>query len=174
VGLALRDGVDHDEIAERYTNLEAGVEVRLPRPPGEIDRLTAVEDLPRYLAIFLAVLAGAAVSFATATTVRRRRADIAVLRVLGMTGRQLRTVVAVVVLALTLAGSIAGSAAGILVGRQVWRAVTGSVALPFAPQLPLAAVVLVPVAGLLLSQLVASVSRRGAGRIPAARVLRTE
>ena len=39
---------------------EAGINVALPSPPAEIDRLTAVEDLPRYLAGFLALLAAAA------------------------------------------------------------------------------------------------------------------
>ena len=41
-------------------------------------------------------------------------------------------------------------------------------------QLPVAAVVLVPIAVVVLAQLVASSSRRVAGRTPAAVVLRTE
>ena len=81
--------------------------VDLPAPPAEIDRLTAVEDLPRYMAIFMAALAAAAISFATTTTVRQRRRDLAVLRVLGMTGRHVRSVVVVLVLALTGFGAAA-------------------------------------------------------------------
>ena len=72
--------------AARYRDADTDLYVDLPAPPGEIDRLTAVEDLPRYMAIFMAALAAAAISFATTTTVRQRRRDLAVLRVLGMTG----------------------------------------------------------------------------------------
>ena len=148
--------------------------VDLPAPPAEIDRLTAVEDLPRYMAIFMAALAAAAISFATTTTVRQRRRDLAVLRVLGMTARHIRSVVVVLVLALTGFGALLGGVLGVIVGRQVWRAVMGSVSLPFSPSLPVAAVVLVPIAVVVLAQLVASSSRRAAGRTPAAVVLRTE
>ncbi len=63
---------------------------------------------------------------------------------------------------------------GLLVAVVVERAVMGSVSLPFSPSLPVAAVVLVPIAVVVLAQLVASSSRRAAGRTPAAAVLRTE
>ena len=174
VALGLRDDADLQAFAERYRGSDSDLWVDLPAPPAEIDRLTAVEDLPRYMAIFLAGLAAAAISFATATTVRQRRRDLAVLRVLGMTGRHVRSVVVVLVLALTGFGALLGGALGIIVGRQVWRAVMGSVSLPFSPSLPVAAIVLVPLASVLLAQAVASTSRRAAGRTPAAVVLRTE
>ena len=174
VAVDLRPGVDAGRWAQRYDDPEAGTSVALPSPPGEVDRLTAVEDLPRYLAGFLALLAAAAISFATSTTVRQRRRDLAVLRVLGMTGRNVRIVVVVLVLAVTAIGALAGGVLGLIVGRQVWRAVTDSVSLPFAPSLPVLAVVLVPLGAVLLAQIVASTSRRAAGRIPAALVLRTE
>jgi cell division protein FtsX len=174
IAVGLRPDADPEAFAARYADPEAEIEVTLPVPPGEIDRLTAVEDLPRYMAVFMAALAAAAISFATATTVRQRRRDLAVLRVLGMTARHIRSVVVVLVLALTGFGAMLGGVLGIIVGRQVWKAVMGSVSLPFSPSLPVAAVVLVPVAVVVLAQLVATGSRRSAGRIPAALVLRTE
>lgn len=174
IGVTLRDGVDPAVIVERYSNRSADVAVSLPSPPGEVERLAAVQDLPRYLGAFLAILAAAAVSFATATTVRRRRADLAVLRVLGMTSRQLRASVMALVVALTLGGTLLGSALGFVAGRMVWRAVATSQSLPFAPEIPLIAALLVPIASLLLAQIVATVSRQAAGRTPAALTLRTE
>ncbi|MGQ0432810.1 MAG: FtsX-like permease family protein [Microthrixaceae bacterium] len=174
IGLTLRDGVDPAAIVERYSDASEGVAVSLPIPPGEVERLAAVQDLPRYLGAFLAVLAAAAVSFATATTVRRRRADLAVLRVLGMTSRQLRSSVMALVVALTLGGALLGSALGVVAGRMVWRAVATSQSLPFAPDIPLFAALLVPLASLVLAQIVATVSRQAAGRVPAALTLRTE
>ena len=176
IAVTLRDGVDPSSwgapYIERFPTM--GLNVAEPAPPGEVDRLTAVEDLPRYLAAFLALLAASAVSFATATTIRERRRDLAVLRVLGMTGRHVRTVVMVLVGALTATGAVVGGALGLVVGRQVWRAVTDSVSLPFAPSLPLLAALLVPLGAIVLAQLVATASRRAAGRIPAAAVLRAE
>ena len=64
------------------------------------------------MAIFIAALAAAAISFATATTVRQRRRDLAVLRVLGMTGRHVRSVVVVLVLALTGFGACSAACSG--------------------------------------------------------------
>jgi hypothetical protein len=174
IAVKLADGVDPARFAERYSDEEAGISVSLPTPPGDIDRLTAVQDLPRFLAVFLALLGAAAVSFATATTVRQRRRDLAVLRVLGMTRRHVRSVVVMFVLAVSVSGAVVGVGLGLVVGRQVWRAVAASVAVPFAPSMPLAAAVLVPVAALLLAQLVATRSRVAATEIPAAVVLRAE
>ena len=51
-------GADAALVAQRYEDPEAGTSVALPSPPGEVDRLTAVEDLPRYMAIFLAAAGG--------------------------------------------------------------------------------------------------------------------
>ncbi|MFL6206354.1 MAG: ABC transporter permease [Acidimicrobiales bacterium] len=174
IAVALRDGADIEAFAARYQDDEQEVDVALPIPPGEIDRLTAVEDLPRYLAVFLAALAAVAISFATTTTIRQRRRDLAVLRVLGMTGRHVRSVVVVLVFALTAAGAVLGGVLGLVVGRQIWRAVATSVSLPFAPSIPPLAVILVPLGAVLFAQVVASTSRRAAGRIPAALVLRAE
>jgi hypothetical protein len=174
VGLVLRDGVAPATIAERYADPDRDIGVYLPEPPAEVERLTAVQDLPAYLAGFLALLAATAVSFAAASTVRRRRVDLAVLRVLGMTGRQLRTTVSVLVLALTAAGALAGTVLGLVVGRLVWRSVVDSMSLPYAPDVSLALAVLIPVAAVLLAQAAATLSRRSAGRTPAAVVLRTE
>ena len=174
VAVDLAPGVDARAWAAEHDDPKTGVNVALPSPPAEIDRLTAVDDLPQYLAAFLALLAAGAISFATATTVRQRQRDLAVLRVLGMSGRHVRQVVSVLVLALTAAGAVVGGVLGLVVGRQVWRAVASSVSLPFAPSIPVLAAVLVPIAAVLLAQVVASTSRRAAGRTPAALVLRAE
>ncbi len=174
VGLVLREGVEPATIAERYSDPEQDIAVYLPEPPAEVERLAAVQDLPAYLAGFLALLATTAVSFAAASTVRRRRADLAVMRVLGMTGPQLRATVTVLVLALTGAGAMGGTLVGLVVGRLVWRAVADSVSLPYAPDISVVLVVLVPLAAMWLAQMAATLSRRSAGRTPAAVVLRTE
>jgi hypothetical protein len=174
LAVQLADGVDAEAFASRYNDPEVDVNVSLPAPPGDIDQLTAVQDLPQYLAGFLALLGAAAISFATATTVRQRRRDLAVLRVLGMTRRHVRSVVVFFVVALSLSGAVLGAGLGLVVGRQVWRAIASSVAVPFAPSMPVAAVILVPIAALLMAQVVATRSRVAATQMPAATVLRAE
>jgi hypothetical protein len=174
VAVRLADDVDPTAFAARYEDPSADVAVQLPVPPSDIDRLTAVEHLPRYLAVFLAVLAAAATSFTTELTMRQRRRDLAMLRVLGMTQRHMRSVVVIFVFALSLVGTAIGVGLGVIVGRQVWRVVASSVAVPFAPNTPMWAAVIVPIAALLLAQLVATRSRQAVARVPAARVLRAE
>jgi hypothetical protein len=174
IAVDLAEGVDPDAFAADVQTADDSVEVSLPTPPPDIDRLTAVDDLPRYLAAFLGALAATAIGFATATTVRQRRRDLAVLRVLGMTGRRVSTVVSVLVLGITLAGSAAGVVLGIVVGRQVWRWIAGAVSVPFVPELPVAALVLVPLGAVALAEIVATGGRRAAARVPTAAVLRAE
>jgi hypothetical protein len=174
IALTLTDGTDPARFEADIEAADETVDVTPPTPPPDIDRLTAVEHLPRYLAAFLAVLAATAIGFSTASTVRQRRRDLAVLRVLGMTAGHLRTVVAMLVAALTVTGSLVGLFLGVAVGRQVWRLIADAVAVPFAPALPVAALVLVPLATLVLAQVVATGGRRAASRTPAAVVLRTE
>ena len=162
------------DVAARYEDRASGVAVNVPAPPGEVERLTAVERLPWYLAGFLALLAAVAVTHSAASAIHRRRRDLAVLRVLGMSAAQLRAVVATQVLTLTVAGVCLGEVLGVIAGRQVWRWVVDSVAFPFSPAIPLAALVLLPLATLGLTQVAATFSRRAAGRIRPALALRTE
>ena len=174
VAVTLADGADVADVIARYEDEEALVAVDLPTPPGEVERLQAVESLPRYLAVFLVVLAATAIAYAAGTTVRRRRGDLAMLRVLGMTTRQLRSVVVVHVLALTALGALIGAGLGVATGRQVWRLVVDSIPLPFLPSVPVAQLLLVPLAALLLAQVAGTFARLSAGRTQPALALRAE
>ncbi len=172
--ISLSPGVDIAEVVDRYEDPDENVGVQRPRPPSEIDRLAAVQHLPRLLAGFLSVLAAVAVTYAAGTTVHHRRPDLAMLRALGMTARQLRTVLAVHVLALTAGGAVVGTLLGLVAGRQIWRRVVDSVAFPFVPEVPMSALIVIPLATLLLAQLATTFSRRAASRTPPALALRTE
>jgi hypothetical protein len=143
-------------------------------PPSEVDRLTAVESLPRTLAGVLGVLAVIAIVHTSSVTVRRRRRDLAVLRALGLSSRGLRGAVTVQVAALALTGGVAGVVLGVALGRQLWIAVAETTYLPAVISFPAASVILVPLAIALLAHLGAALSRRAAGRVPAALALRAE
>jgi predicted lysophospholipase L1 biosynthesis ABC-type transport system permease subunit len=107
-------------------------------------------------------------------TVRRRRRDLALLRTLGFTAGQLRVAVVVQVAVLVMAGAAAGVLAGVVAGRQVWRLVVDQVSLPYAPAVPWIAMVAVPLCGLVLAEVLASLPRRTAARLKAGEVLRAE
>ena len=174
LAITLAEGADLAEVVARYEDPERGVAVDLPTPPGEVERLTAVERLPWFLALFLGLLAAVAVTYSAAVAVRRRRRDLALLRVVGMTAAELRAVVTVQVLALSVSGALLGTVLGTMTGRQVWRWVAESVSIPFAPALPGPAVALVVLAALAVTEVAATSSRRAAGRIAPAIALRSE
>lgn len=174
VAIVVADDARLEEVVARYEDPALNATVDLPSPPGEVERLTAVQHLPWFLAGLLGLLAAVAVTYSAALAVRRRRRDLAVLRVIGMSAAQLRGVVAVQVLVLAVAGGVLGSLLGVLAGRQVWRWVASSLGMPFSPAVPLAASLLVPCAAVLITQLAATFSRRAAGRTQPALALRTE
>lgn len=149
-------------------------EVALPEPPAELRNLGQARDIIGLLAGFLALLGCAALSHALILTVRRRRHNLAVLRALGLTGRQLRSSIramAGVILALAL---VIGVPLGIVVGSTVWAAIAGGIHLPTGAAVPMgwfaALVAAVASVGALLSALPA---RQAAQVVPAV-TLRTE
>jgi hypothetical protein len=174
VAVDLIPGADPEAVLAPYLEDVQGAALDLPEPPGEVQRLVAVESLPWYLAAFLAVLAGVAIAHGASSAVRRRSHDLAVLRVLGLTSSQVRTAVSTQVLALSAAGALAGAAAGWVIGRQVWRAVAESVPLPYSPASPAAITAGIVVVTVLLAQLGAIHPRRAAARLRPVDVLRAE
>ena len=172
LGITTVPGTSVTDAVEPY--LSDAVSLVTPSPPGQVERLRAVDGLPRALAVVLGIIAVLAVTHAAAVTVRRRRGDLAMLRVLGLYGRQLRRVVTVQVAVLALGGAVIGVVLGVALGRLLWTAVADSVPLPVVIAFPATAVVVVPVAIAVLAQLAASLSRRSAGRVRPALALRAE
>jgi ABC-type lipoprotein release transport system permease subunit len=165
-------GVDAAEAVQPY--LSENIAFAVPTPPAEVEQLRAVDGLPRVLALILGLIAVLAVTHAAAVTVRRRRGDLAMLRVLGFSGRQLRRVVTVQVAVLALGGAVIGVVLGVALGRLLWTEVADSVPLPAVITFPVAALLLVPLVITVLAQIGASLSRRSAGRVRPALALRAE
>jgi hypothetical protein len=85
------EGEDPEVVAARlgaeYEQSPSGL---LPVPPSDIETVSSVRVIPRWLLAFVALLGIAAVAHGLQTTVSRRRTHLTVLRVLGMTRRQIR------------------------------------------------------------------------------------
>jgi hypothetical protein len=177
--VAVRPGADVDGVAARLRARAAaagtpGVEVGPATPPPALAELRQVSVLPLALGYFLVVLALGAVGHALATTVRRRRLDVAVLRALGMTRGQSRAVVTTQASVLALVGLVFGVPLGIALGRTVWRVVADYTPLQYVPPLAVAALLLVAPCALLVANLLAAWPGRQAARLRVGHVLRTE
>jgi hypothetical protein len=167
------DGVSD---AEGYAALRRdwGRTVLQPMSATDVANLDAVGGLPFILAGLVGVLAVAALGHALVGSVRRRRRDLAVLRTIGFVGRQLRASVAWQATTLVALALALGLPLGVAAGRWVWRLVAESLGTALGPVTPLAVVVLVVPAMLLLANLIAAIPARSAARTEPATVLRSE
>ncbi len=141
--------------------------------PAEIVNYQSTGSTPVVLASGLAVGAVAALALALAGTVRARRRDLALLKTLGFTRRQLAVTLSWQASATALTGIVIGLPVGIALGRQLWILFARNIDVVPQPSVPFS-VLFVALGALLLANLVASVPGRAAAATPAAIVLRQE
>ncbi|MCU1462951.1 MAG: hypothetical protein JWO37_3026 [Acidimicrobiales bacterium] len=141
--------------------------------PAEITNYRSMSTTPALLGAALAVGAMSALGLTLIASVRRRRRDLALLKTLGFTRRQLMAVVSWQSTFAVVIGSVVGVPLGIAVGRQLWILFARSIDSVPQPTVPLMSVVLIAVGAVVLANLVAAVPGRSAARTPAATVLRT-
>lgn len=145
-----------------------------PAPPPVIENLADIDRMPDLLAAFVGLLAAAALAHLTVTTVRWRRGDLAVLRVLGFSGRHLHATIRWQAWVPVLVGLLVGIPVGVALGRWVWVVVAHAAGAQDDATIPLAALAaLVPVA-LLFAAAVAAPPGRSAARLLPAAGLRSE
>jgi putative ABC transport system permease protein len=141
--------------------------------PPEILNLRGVDSLPVILALLLTALAVSIVAHTLSTSVRRRRGDLAVLKVLGFTGPQVRLTVAWQSTLMAGASLVAGLPLGLALGRLAWLAFARGFAIEPVPVISPLLLLAVP-ALLLLANLIAAVPARTAARTRPALTLRAE
>ena len=107
--------------SERPAARSAACTVTTDQRPGDIKDYAAVSDTPLALGLVLAVLAVATVAHVLFTGVRRRRRDMAVLKTLGFTRRQVLGAVAWEATALAAAALLIGIPVGVVAGRWPGR-----------------------------------------------------
>jgi predicted lysophospholipase L1 biosynthesis ABC-type transport system permease subunit len=106
--------------------------------------------------------------------VRRRRRDLALLKTLGFTRRQLAGAVSWQATVVAIVGLVVGVPLGIAAGRWLWILFARGLSAVPEPVIPVASVILAIVAALLLANLVAAVPGQQAARTPAGLLLRAE
>ena len=142
--------------------------------PAQIANYAALSAAPSLLAAGLAGGAVAALFLTLFASVRRRRQDLAVLKTIGFTRRQLAATVAWQATVAAIVGSAVGIPLGIALGRWLWTAFARQIYAVPQPAVPVLSVVLLPLCALALVNLAAALPGRSAARTPAALALRAE
>ncbi len=143
-----------------------------PQYPAEIENYRTIGATPAALALALAAGAVVALALTLSASVRRRRRDLAMLRALGFTSRQLRSVVAWQASVNGLVGVVVGVPLGILIGRWLWTLFgryIDAVPEPTVPAFPIVIVITMA-----LVNVVSALPGRSAAKTSTAQVLRGE
>jgi ABC-type antimicrobial peptide transport system permease subunit len=142
--------------------------------PEEVENLRRVSGLPFLLAALLAVLGAATLAHLLVTSVRRRRRDLAVLKVLGFVRRQVLSTVVWQATSLAVVALLVGLPVGVAAGRWAWVLVNHGLGSPAGPVTPALTVLAVVPATVLLANLVGALPARAAAATRPAVVLRSE
>ena len=142
--------------------------------PAQIVNYRSIGATPLILAAGLAAGAIIALGLTLAASVRRRRRDLALFKILGFTQRQLSAAVACQATVAAVIGIVVGIPLGIVTGRELWTLFARNINAVPDPTVPVAAVLLVGVGALVFANLVAALPGRSAAHTPTALVLRAE
>ena len=173
--IRFRDGVDRHAEVDRLLDALPGGTYSVPAEHrGDISTLGRISSVPLALAVLLGLLALGTLAQTLVTSVRARRRDLAVLKTLGFSRRQLRGTVAWQASTLAVASLAIGIPLGILAGRWIWQAFADGIAVVPAPVVGPASVLIAVAITIALANLVAAIPARTAARTRAAVVLRSE
>ena len=142
--------------------------------PAEIVNYRSMGTTPAYLGAALAAGAVAALGLTLFASVRRRRRELALLKTIGFTRRQLAAAVAWQSTIAVALGAVVGVPLGIALGRFLWDLFARQISVVPEPAVPGLLVVLITVGALVLANVVAAVPGRMAARTPPALLLRAE
>ena len=142
--------------------------------PAEIVDYRTIGVTPTLLVSGLALGAITALALVLIASVRQRRRDLALLKTIGFTERQLASAVAWQASVAALVGIVAGVPVGIVVGRWLWVLFAQQIYAVPEPTVPVFSLILIGVGTLLLANIAAAVPGRIAARTPTALMLRAE
>ncbi|HEX6855586.1 MAG TPA: FtsX-like permease family protein [Streptosporangiaceae bacterium] len=145
-----------------------------PPSPAEVINFGQVQNLPLILGGSFGVLALLTITHLLITSVRRRRRDIAVLRAVGFSRRQVRAAVAWQSATLMTVSLAVGVPAGLIAGRQIWLLLTRQLGVLPAVAMPAVTLALLVVAAVPVAIAIAAWPGEAAARISPALALRAE
>jgi ABC-type lipoprotein release transport system permease subunit len=165
----VRAGTTLASVRARYGD-ELGVDG--VQRPGDISSYASVRITPVVLAALLAVLGIGVLAHLLVVSIDIRRRDLAMMKTLGCTRRQLGLAVAWQATTLVVAALVAGIPLGVAAGRLTWREFAGDLGIGSSVVVPSAAFLGIVVVGVVAANLIAVLPARAAARTTAATVLR--
>jgi hypothetical protein len=142
--------------------------------PAEIVNYRTIGFTPILLVAGLGLGAVAALALTLAASVRRRRRDLALLKTLGFTQRQLAAAVSWQASVAAVVGIVVGVPVGIVLGRWLWVLFARLIFAVPEPTVPVLSVVLIALGTVVLANVVAAAPARSAARTSTALMLRVE
>jgi hypothetical protein len=180
VAIDLADGVDAGAFV-RELQAEVGtwdvdgfppvVYPRAVRPP-EIADVAAIRAAPVLLATLLAATMALSLALAITLATRARRRELAILRALGCTARQLRATVAWHSLTVIAFGLLVGILIGVSIGSVTWKEFAEGLGVVPSVRLPLRWMTLVSVAAVAVALMAGAIPARTAASSASAHQLR--
>lgn len=152
----------------------AGLDVLPVQRPAEITTASTARSLPLLLAGALGLVALVSLGLALGSASRRRRRELALLRTIGFTGRQLAATVLWLATTTIVIGLLFGVPIGIAVGQLSWRLFADQLDVVNTPTVPALALVGLVVVALALANLIAAVPALKARHVDTAGLLRPE
>jgi len=142
--------------------------------PVEIVNFRSMGATPATLAAGLSLGAIVALGLTLSASVRRRRRDLALLKAMGFSRRQLFASIAWQATTAAAVGIVVGIPLGIAIGRQLWILFAHSIAVVPDPIAPIPTLIAIAVGAIVFANLVAVFPGRTAARTSTAIVLRSE
>jgi ABC-type lipoprotein release transport system permease subunit len=142
--------------------------------PAQIVNYRSMGLTPLLLAVALAAGATIALGLTLVASVRRRRHELAILKAIGFTPRQLQLSVLFQGTLVALVGILVGVPLGAAVGRWLWTLFADQIGAVPAPVVPIASVVLASLVALALAIGLSAIPGRIAARTPAVTALSAE
>jgi hypothetical protein len=164
---------DRNQAVDAFRRTFPGTVVDQAHHP-DIENLSRVKYLPGLLATVVAVLALSTIIHTLASSIRRRRRDLAILKTLGLLPRQLSATVAWQATTFATAAALTGIPLGVAAGRWTWQLVAVQLGVLYEPVLPLLQILVIAAGTFVAAILVAVGPAWVAGHIPPATVLRSE
>ena len=180
VAIDLRDGVDAGAFARKLQaevnewDLDGFPPIVYPRAvrPPEIADVAAIRTAPVLLAALLAATMTVALALAITLATRARRRELAILRALGCTARQLRSTVAWHSLTVVGFGLLVGIVIGMSMGSVTWREFAEGLGVVPSVRFPLGWMILVTVTAVAVGLFAGAIPARTAARSASAHQLR--
>jgi FtsX-like permease family/MacB-like periplasmic core domain len=167
-------GTLHQIANELSNTYDGGINVVAVQRPAEIINYRSLGTTPALLGGSLAAGAAFAFGLTLVSSVRRRRRDVALLKTLGFTRRQLAAVIAWQSTVAVAMGIVVGVPVGIVLGRWLWELFAHNIDVVPSPSVPALSIFLIVLGALVFANLVAAVPGFVAARTKTAPLLRAE